>query len=147
MFEKILYPTDFSEVSKKALDYIKQLKGAGTQEVFVLHVIDQREIENVRQHAERAFGIEEQLEKIMEKRAQEETRTLEAELKERGFNIRVMIVRGIPLREILNIEENEDVSVIVIGSHGKSNIEEMLLGSVSEKVIRKCKKPVLVIKR
>jgi len=41
----------------------------------------------------------------------------------------------------------EDISLIVIGSHGRSNLEEMLLGSVSEKVIRKCKKPVLVIKR
>jgi len=40
MFEKILYPTDFSDVSKKALDYIEQLKEAGTKEVIVLHVID-----------------------------------------------------------------------------------------------------------
>ena len=33
MFEKILYPTDFSDVSKKALDYIKRLKEAGTKKV------------------------------------------------------------------------------------------------------------------
>ena len=54
---------------------------------------------------------------------------------------------GIPLREILRTEEEESVSVIVIGSHGRTNLEEIFLGSVSEKVIRKCKKPVLVIKR
>lgn len=53
---------------------------------------------------------------------------------------------GIPLREILKVEE-EDVSVIAIGSHGKSNLQEMFLGSVSEKVARKCKKPILIIKR
>jgi len=47
----------------------------------------------------------------------------------------------------LSVEEEEDVSAIVIGSHGKSNIKEMLLGSVSEKVIRKSKKPVLLVKR
>lgn len=40
MFEKILYPTDLSDVSKKALDYIKQLKEAGARKVIVLHVID-----------------------------------------------------------------------------------------------------------
>jgi len=51
------------------------------------------------------------------------------------------------LREILRVEEEEGVSIIVIGSHGKTNIKEMLLGSVSEKVIRKSKNPVLVIKR
>jgi len=44
-------------------------------------------------------------------------------------------------------EEEKDVSVVVLGSHGKSNIKEMLLGSESEKVIRKSKKPVLVVKR
>jgi nucleotide-binding universal stress UspA family protein len=34
MFEKILYPTDFSDASKKALDYVKQLKKAGAKEGF-----------------------------------------------------------------------------------------------------------------
>jgi len=47
----------------------------------------------------------------------------------------------------LKVEEEENPSVIIIGSHGMSNIEEILIGSVSEKVIRWCKKPVLVIKR
>jgi nucleotide-binding universal stress UspA family protein len=47
----------------------------------------------------------------------------------------------------LRVEEGEGVSAIVIGSHGKTNLEEMLLGSVSEKAIRQSRKPVLVIKR
>ena len=51
MFEKILYPTDFSDVSKKALEYVKKLKDAGTKEVIVLHVIDEREIENISRYA------------------------------------------------------------------------------------------------
>ena len=51
MFKKILYPTDFSDASKKALDYIKQLKQAGIKEVIVLHVIDEREIDAVFQHS------------------------------------------------------------------------------------------------
>jgi len=37
--------------------------------------------------------------------------------------------------------------MIVIGSHGMSNVKEMLMGSVSEQVIRKARKPVLVVKR
>ncbi len=47
MFEKILYPTDFSDVSRKAVDYIKTLKDPGTKEVIVLHVIDEREIVHI----------------------------------------------------------------------------------------------------
>jgi len=69
------------------------------------------------------------------------------ELKKCGFEVKVRIETGVPLTEILRVEQEEGVSVTVIGSHGKSNVKEMLLGSVSEKVIRKSERPVLVIKR
>ena len=83
----------------------------------------------------------------MEKNADQGTKATQAELKQAGFDVKVRIERGIPFKEILRVEEEEGVSVIVIGSHGKSNVAEMLIGSVSEKVVRKSKKPVLVIKR
>ena len=41
MFHKILFPTDFSEVSNKALECVKGLKECGAKEVILLHVIDQ----------------------------------------------------------------------------------------------------------
>jgi nucleotide-binding universal stress UspA family protein len=47
----------------------------------------------------------------------------------------------------LRVEKDEDVSAIVIGSFGVSNLQELFLGSVSEKVIRRCARPVFVIKR
>jgi nucleotide-binding universal stress UspA family protein len=64
-----------------------------------------------------------------------------------NIKARVRIEKGIPFTEILRVEDDEDVSLIIIGSHGKSNVAEILLGSVSEKVIRKAKRPVLVLKR
>lgn len=64
-----------------------------------------------------------------------------------GIEVKISLIVGIPFSEILKVEEDEDVSAIIIGSHGKSNIKEMMLGSVSEKVIRKSKKPVIVIKK
>ena len=146
MFEKILYPTDFSDVSKKALDYIKQLKEAGTNQVVVLHVIDEREIEHIAHLAELNVSIEE-LEKRREEFAKEEMKAIETELKKSGFAVKVRIEKGIPFRDILKAEKEEDISVVVIGSHGKSCVTEMLLGSVSEKVVRKSSKPVLVVRR
>jgi nucleotide-binding universal stress UspA family protein len=133
MFSKILYPTDFSDMSKKALDYIKQLKEAGTKEVIVLHVLDERGFDAMARYASGSYD--------------EEGEKIEAALKKSGFAVKVRIQTGIPLTEILKVEEQEGVSAIVIGSHGKTNLEEMFLGSVSEKVIRKSKTPVLVIKR
>jgi len=144
MFEKILYPTDFSDVSKKALDYIKQLKESGTKEVIVLHVIDERGIGTITRFAP---GNADAVLQSIEADSRKEARSIEAKLKQSGFNVKVRIETGIPLREILRVEKQEGVSAIVIGSHGKTNLEEMLLGSVSEKVIRQSKSPVLVIKR
>ena len=146
MFEKILYPTDFSDASKKALDYVKQLKEAGTKEVVILHVIDLREIGSILRQSPGAFDLH-AVEQKLEQEAKKEMKPIEAELKKSGFDVKARIETGIPFADILRVEEEEGVSVIVIGSHGKSCIEQMLLGSVSEKVVRKSNKPVLVIRR
>jgi nucleotide-binding universal stress UspA family protein len=144
MFEKILYPTDFSDVSSKALDFIKQLKGAGTKEVLVLHVVDERETERMRQIPE--LNVEE-IDKIHEENVHKEIKAIADELKKSGLEVKTRIDRGIPFREILKVEKEEGISAVVIGSHGKTCISEMLLGSCSEKVIRKSTKPVLVVRR
>ena len=146
MFKKILYPTDFSDVSQKALDYIKQLRASGSTEIVVLHVVNQRVIEGIRRHVGDESRIEE-FETMVREEANQSLIEIENELKKVPYKVKCIIKIGIPLREILRVEEEEDVSVIVIGSHGRTNLEEVFLGSVSEKVIRKCKKPVLVIKR
>ena len=144
MFEKILYPTDFSDVSKKALDYLAQLKNAGTKEIVVLHVIDEKGIDAISRYG--AVSAETVIIEIT-KEAMEEGKKIEKRLMQSGLIVKIRIETGVPLKEILKVEEEEKVSAIVIGSHGKTNLEEMVLGSVSEKVIRQSKKPVLVIKR
>jgi nucleotide-binding universal stress UspA family protein len=144
MLEKILFPTDFSDVSRKALGYIRQLKQAGLKEVIVLYVIDEREIDAIFQHSALRF---EDIVRSIRADAKKQMDAVERELKGNGFTVKVKIERGIPFQIILRVEHEEDVSAIVIGSHGKSNIKEMLLGSVSEAVVRKSKKAVLVVKR
>ena len=144
MFKKILYPTDFSDVSKKAIDYIKQLKEGGSETVIVLHVINERGMRAIERYAS-ADSVE--IEQRIMDDAKQELKVIEDDLKKSGFKVKTMIQRGVPLLEILKAEEEEDISVIVIGSHGKTNLEEIFLGSVSEKVARRCKSPVLIIKR
>jgi len=145
MFEKILYPTDFSDVAEKAMAYIKKLKDSGAREVVVLHVIDERGIDRLL----RAIG-EEKLEDLKKYRAAETQKNLKRiaeELAEAGLEVTLRVETGIPVMEILRVEKEEDVSALVIGSHGMSNLQELFLGSVSEKVIRRSRKPVFVIKR
>ncbi len=141
MFEKILYPTDFSDVSIKVLGYVKRLRETGTQEVVALHVIDRKSLDFLFYDTQKSLDAETEL----IQRAQQDLAPIVDELNRCGFSARARIETADPFREILRIEEEEDVSVI--GSHGKSNIEEMLLGSVSENVVRKARGPVLVVKR
>ena len=144
MFTKILYPTDFSDVSKKALASILHLKTAGVKEVVVIHVIDSRNLDAMAQYVPADLL---KTKEALEKMAREEAQAIADQLEQKGFTVKIRIEEGIPSRNILEAEEEEDISSIVIGSHGVSNIKEMFLGSVSEKVIRKAKSPVIVIKR
>ena len=146
MFKKILYPTDFSDVAAKAMDYIKQLKEAGSQEVVILHVINQRIVDGLMRHAMLDKDILQWKKKAKEV-AQGSLEEMGLELEKAGFTVKRIIKTGFPWREILEEEEQEKPSLIVIGSHGRSNFSDMFLGSVSDRVIRKCKRPVMVIKR
>ena len=143
MFEKILYPTDFSEVSDKGLGVVKRMRNTCVQEVVVLHVIDRKSLDFMVYDTRKALDEETGL----IQRAQQDMVPVIDELNGCGFRAKARIETAVPFREIVRIEEEEDVSLIVIGSHGKSNIEEMLLGSVSETVVRKAKGPVLIVKR
>ena len=146
MFKKILYPTDFSDVAAKALDYIKQLKETGSQEVVLLHVINQRIVDGLMRHAMLDKDIMQWRLKA-EEIAQESLMETGKQLEDMGFDVKCTVKTGFPWDVILDVEKREAPSIIVIGSHGRSNIGDIFLGSVSDRVIRKSKRPVLVIKR
>jgi nucleotide-binding universal stress UspA family protein len=146
MFKKVLFPTDYSDASKKAVEYVKKLKEAGTEEVIILHVLDDGEMHSLKYYSASNPDIHDKVLKINNQRAKEELAVIADELRKIGLTVRVMIVEGIPFQEILRVEEEEDVSMVVMGSHGKSAIEGVFLGSVSTKVIRRSTRPVLVIR-
>jgi len=147
MFRKILYPTDFSDVSKNALSFLKQFEKSGVEEICVLHVIDKRDVQFGYLYFFDENSVDGNVEQKLKNEAEREMKEIEGKLKDWGFKVSSRVTFGIPIKEILSAEKKEDISIIVIGSHGKSDLEEMLLGSVSDNIIRKCKKPVLVVKR
>jgi nucleotide-binding universal stress UspA family protein len=144
MYEKILYATDFSDLAKKTFEYVKGLWGSGAREVIILHVVDQRGTDSLTSLTSIDVLA---IEKGWEELALKEVSGLEDDLRSVGFIVKTRIEKGIPFKEIIRVAEEENASVIMIGSHGKSNIDEMLLGSVVEKVVRKAKRPVLIVKR
>jgi nucleotide-binding universal stress UspA family protein len=136
MFSRVLHPTDFSECADAAFQVVKRLKSAGTQEVTVLHVQDERTMQHRTPEQIAAFDAEdtERLEKLC--RA----------LRMFGLQARPLLRHGHPVRETLRVAEEENPSLIVLGSHGRSALREILTGSTFENVLRLSRHPVLVVR-
>jgi nucleotide-binding universal stress UspA family protein len=151
MFEKVLYPTDFSVCAHKAIDALAMLKAAGCEEVVLLHVLDEGQIDLVEWGlGELGEPVEENLSSLLERRrthAEERLAGARAEIEAAGIRVAPLLRRGVPFREILDVAEREAVSLVVIGSHGKSDIGEALLGSVCDQVVHNARQSVLVVKR
>ena len=137
-FEKILFATDFSESSMSVIPYIKQLKGAGTKEVIVTHVQDTSSI------ATQLLDKLPEFEEIDSGRLEE----IATQIEGAGIGkVKAVLRDGVPFAEIERVADEEDVSMIVISSHGKTMLKEALIGSVSGRIVRKSTRPVLVIRK
>lgn len=154
MFKTILYPTDFSDTAGKSLDYLKQLRNAGAQKIILLNIIHQRVLDTLETIHKAAYFQDaryqedmDEAEQRMKKERSNKMAPIAAELTDVGFEVKIRIEKGYPVREILKVEKEEKISVIVLGSHGRNNIIRARIGSVSEKIIRRSVAPVLLIKR
>ena len=144
MPKTILFPTDFSERSYQVLEVLDDLKASGADKVVLLHVVDERSFQAMEHYA---YGRAEEVEKHILDSASAELDTIGQKIQDLGFTVVPEVVVGVPVREILKAEKEDDVSMIVLGSHGGSNLQEIFMGSVAEKVVRKCTKPIMVVKR
>ena len=147
MFRKILYPTDFSKVANKALDYIVKLKEAGAEEVVLIHVVENYDLELMVTACEWKSNNPEKCINKVESDLRKKSMKKLKELGEKiGLKYKIVLEFGKPFSKIVKTAEDENVSLIVMGSHGKGEFEELLVGSVTENVIRHTKKPVLVVR-
>ena len=156
MYKKILYPTDFSETAELALNQVKAFRTLKAEEVILLHVIDERDIKK-RDIFSLLLGVaglnksveefENELKNKLIEEAKSKMESIKKELEDIGYKVKEVFVVGIPHEEIVKIAEDEGADIIIMGSHGKTNLRDILLGSVTENVIKKSNKPVLVVKR
>lgn len=136
-FTRVLHPTDFSDCADVAFNVVKRLRSAGTEEVILLHVQDERAMRHrpPEQLAEFDRTDTERLEKMRQA------------LTLYGIpRVNLLLRHGIPFVEALKVAEEEDVCLIVLGSRGRSAVAEMLAGSTFENVARQSRRPVLVVR-
>ncbi|MBE8539087.1 universal stress protein [Geoglobus acetivorans] len=142
MIKRVLFPTDFSKASEEGICVFEDLKSVGLEEVIITHVIDLNRLIGP------VSGID--IPAVIHDYEEESNQNLRkfAELIEKtGVKAIIDDIRmGEPSSTICDVAEEKGVDAVVIPSHGKSLLAGVLLGSVSEGVVRRSKKPVLVVK-
>jgi universal stress protein A len=147
MYERILLPIDFSEQSKTTVSYAKRIALKNKSTIYLLHVFQVPDyiVMPYPRHAENSAEVEAQL-SAAEQVAAKHLDALKLELGEQGINTVSILRVGYPFEEIVEMANYYHVDLIVIGSHGRSGIARLLLGSTAERVVEHASCPVLVVK-
>jgi len=138
MYEHILVPTDGSDGADHAFEQALDLADTYDARLHVLHVID------VSKDAGE-FRPVTVLDKLRE-RGRELTDDLTDRAADAGVEAESEVVQGLPHRVILNYVDDNDVDLVVMGTHGRTGLQRYLLGSVTEKVVRLSDVPVLTVR-
>lgn len=139
---KILFPTDFSECSEEAKLYAVSFTKSFGATLYILTVSQPLNL-NL---ASADPIILHDLDARLESSAQENLDRLREELVQEGVEVRISLRRGTPFLEIVTFAEEKEIDLIIMGTHGWSGIDHMLLGSTTEKVVRRAPCPVLTVK-
>lgn len=142
--KKILFPTDFSESSLDALRYAIVFSKEFQAKLYILHVINEK-IFSEGLSLPRVVSVEE-MEKEMTEEADKQLRLLIREENGEGIVRETATRRGTPFLEIIRFSKENDIDLIIIGTHGRSGFEHILFGSTAEKVVRKAPCPVLSVR-
>ncbi len=139
-FKTILVPTDFSPHSEKSLDYAVLTAKKFRAKILLFHVI-----EPFPYTTPDAFMVVDNSE-AMRSIADALIKNLSKGLRAKGITVITSLVVGNPAREIVLKTEQAKIDLIVMGTHGRTGVEHVLLGSVAEKVVRLSRCPVMTIR-
>lgn len=131
MFKNIMLPTDGSKFAEKAADIAIEMAKKLDARVTAVHVIDDKLIY--------PFEVLEEEGKTILNHVQEKG-------KENGVPVDEILIVGSPTRDMEKIVEKAGADIIIIGTHGKTGLEKLLMGSVAENTLKTVKVPVLIVK-
>jgi nucleotide-binding universal stress UspA family protein len=141
VIQHILVPLDFSPEANLALGYTIPLAQTFHARLTLLHVM----VHSMPPSAAAAAvalpysylqDIEEQVQQMMDASRQR--------VRDAGLEADVVIVHGVPFQHIVDVARHQHVDLIVMGSHGLTGLERVLMGGVAEKVVRLAPCPVLI---
>jgi nucleotide-binding universal stress UspA family protein len=154
--KKILYTTDLSENARHAFSYAASLANRYDAGITIFHVL-----EDISPTADNlVVGIlgQDKWDELRGKNENEVVATLKSRLTKFCEDVqaelpscpfitdKIKVTIGRPVDEILQEVEKNDYDMVVMGAHGHGLLSDALMGSVSRRVVRRCKTPVLVVR-
>jgi nucleotide-binding universal stress UspA family protein len=142
--ERILCPVDFSESSVRAYDYAQSLARHYHAKLFLQHVVDFGFPPYA--YYSPAIDFDEIYQKLRAD-AREELQKFAKSHTRNGVQPECLVHEGDAMYSILSFAEAQMVDLILLGTHGLKGLDRVTLGSVAEKVLRKARCPVLVVRK
>ncbi len=147
--KNIVVPTDFSEAALQALTYALSLAKTFQAKVYLVHVY-----EPIVYYSDAPMGMPDLIEleqniRVVAERSIQQLVEKQIKTRESEFgviSVETILVQGKPFVEIIKTAKEKNADLIVLSTHGRSALEHILLGSVTEKVVRKAHCPVLTIR-
>lgn len=141
---KILVPFDFSRHSLETLRFSLTLRDYFAADYVLLHVVAAGEAETFA-----TLGGESS--EVRNRRLGDALAELEREAERRrqevpGIELTCRVVAGVPFKEICRLADEEKFQLIVIGTHGRTGLSHLLIGSTAERVVQHASCPVLSVK-
>ncbi|MEF8853501.1 MAG: universal stress protein [Haloarculaceae archaeon] len=135
MYDRILVPTDGSEAADRALDLAAAVAASHDAELHVLYVADTNQPSLSRIRGQVVDILEREGDRIVDEAAER--------VRGSGVDVTTAVVQGGPSRTILDYVDERGVDLVAMGTRGERDVEQLLLGSVTERVVRSAAVPVL----
>lgn len=146
MYNSILVPTDGSPSALNAAILAKNyLKDGIVKRVTLVHVTSLNKEAGVKSQL-MPVAVNEKLVRLVEGAGQEVIAKTQAIFTDEGLEVEVLVEFGEPAEAIVKLAKCRRFDLIIMGSRGLSKLKEILLGSISDQVIRLAKCPVMVVK-
>ena len=148
--KKILVPTDFSKEAQIATEVARDIAKKAGSELTLLHVIEAASGGSFNVEGETKYGgdPEEKLFNLsLIKKAKKQMETLLANPIFNGIKVKGELKMGTPFHGMRTIITEKKVDLVVMGTAGKTKVDEMIIGTNTEKVVRHAQCPVLTVQK
>ncbi|MFY9639130.1 MAG: universal stress protein [Methanobacterium sp.] len=131
LFERIMIPTDGSKFADRSEDVAMEIAKKFNSTVIAVHIIDEKLI----------YPFE-----VLEDEGKSILKKVKDKAEKKDLAIEDVLIVGSPIHDMAKIVKKTKSDLVVIGTHGKTGLEKLILGSVAENALKTVQVPLLLVK-